>query len=122
MSGWPQGFRALISDYLLHFRISKFQSISLLTGDTVDTWGHRKHGGHGEHSGTTFATVQIPVHTATKVAETYPICDARLSRSKRRKLRFVTEIAPKSPFLCVNRRPFWYGSRVDSGGLELFVA
>ena len=29
-------------------------------------------------------------------------------------LRFVTEIVPKSPFLCVNRSPVWYGFRAGA--------
>ena len=36
---------------------------------------------------------------------TYPICDSPLWKSVRRSIRAVTEMAPKSPFLCVNRSP-----------------
>ena len=33
-------------------------------------------------------------------------------------LRSVTEIAPKSPFLCVNRSPFRYGFRGDAKAIR----
>ena len=53
----------------------------------------------------TSATARIPVHTCshyTKVwHRTYPICDPPLSRLAQ--LRFDTEIALKSLFLCLNR-------------------
>ena len=33
-------------------------------------------------------------------------------------LRFLTEIAPKSPFLCVNRSPIWYGFRASTKAIR----
>ena len=41
----------------------------------------------------------------------YPICDSPLWRSAR--FHFVAEIAPKSPFLCVNRCPVRCGLRAN---------
>ena len=38
----------------------------------------------------------------------YPICDSIFEISATQ-LRFLTEIAHKSPFLCVNRSPIQYG-------------
>ena len=40
---------------------------------------------------------------------TYPTSDSSLERSARAQLRSVIEIAPKSPFLCVNRSLIRYG-------------
>ena len=40
---------------------------------------------------------------------TYPMCDSPLYWCDAAFLRFVTEIAPKSPFLCGNRSPIHYG-------------
>ena len=42
------------------------------------------------------------------MVKTYPICDAALFGIVAAQLPFVTEIAPKSPFLCVNRSPIRY--------------
>ena len=45
---------------------------------------------------------------------TYPvICDSPLQRSAPA-LRSVTEIAPKSPFLCLNRSPIRYSFRANA--------
>ena len=36
-------------------------------------------------------------------------------------LRSVTEIAPKTPFLCVNRSPIWYGFRAGTKAIRYSV-
>ena len=33
----------------------------------------------------------------------------------------VTEITPKSPFLCVNRIPIWYGFRVNAKAIRYYA-
>ena len=47
---------------------------------------------------------------------TYPICDASHGHIATGQLRFLTEITPKSPFLCrVNSRsPIWYDFRASA--------
>ena len=50
---------------------------------------------------------------------TYPICRSPLWRSTRR--GFVTEIAPKSPFLCVNGCPVRCGLRATARKLSGMV-
>ena len=48
---------------------------------------------------------------------TYPICDSSL-KINAVQLRFVTEIAPKSPFLCVNRSTIWYDFHAGAKALR----
>ena len=67
----------------------------------------------------TSATVRtVPVHTTLKcdTEPSYPICDAPHGEISTGKLRFLTEIAPKSPFLCrVNSRsPIRYDFRASA--------
>ena len=64
-----------------------------------------------------FTLNRIPFHAGTKSypveCEHYPTCHCHspLKRSLRAQLRSVTEIAPKSLFLLVNRSPNRYGFR-----------
>ena len=83
-SVWCTKFQSSLLN--IYFRFSKFQPLLLLIY-------FREGSNRYSHS--------------TKVwHKTYPICDATLSRSAR--LRSVTEIAPKSPSLSVNRSPIRY--------------
>ena len=50
--------------------------------------------------------------------KTYPKCDPPRKRSA---LRSVREIAPKSPFLCVNRSPIRYGFRAGTKDIRYSV-
>ena len=92
------------------------QGIRGTRGTQGDTRGHR---GHKGHKGTTFATVRMPVHTTTKSGRNLSTMWRSTFEIGAAQLCFVTEIAPKSPFLCVNGRPFWYGFRSCARGLEL---
>ena len=64
----------------------------------------------------------------TKVRHrTYPICDAPLSRSAprgaaRRSVATLQKCGWKSQFLCVNRNPIRYGSRVGPNAIRYSVS
>ena len=50
------------------------------------------------------------------VTKGYPICNSPLN------LHSVTEIAPKSRFLCVNRSPIRYGFRAGAKAIQYSVS
>ena len=64
--------------------------------------------------------VRTHVHKAPKSGkETFPICGDPFSTSAPLQLRCVTEIGPKSAFLCVNRSAIWYGFRASAKSIHL---
>ena len=81
-SGWPKGFGSLTPS--LHSLLS-CQWVSVL--------------------GPTYSFQLRPEYLFHVWHRTYPICDAPIRD------RSVTEIAPKSLFLCVNRRRIRFGFR-----------
>ena len=50
----------------------------------------------------------------------YPICDS-IFEIRAAQLRFLTEIALKSPFLCVNRSPMAYGFSASAKAIRYTV-
>ena len=53
---------------------------------------------------------------------TYPICRlVEIGAAQLPSVQSLTEIAPKSPFLCVNRNPIWYGFRAGAKAIQYSI-